>query len=65
MEKREVTICGTCKGQGYTTRLGRGPDGDGDPREWGLMTLKSECSDCEGSGRLLKITSYKPFKPEA
>lgn len=57
----EIVICETCAGRGFTTRIGRGPDGNGDPREYGLTELKTQCRSCDGSGRQLKTTIIEPY----
>jgi DnaJ-class molecular chaperone len=58
---KKVTLCNTCNGAGYNEVQGRGPDGNGDPREWGITYRKVPCGICKGSGRMVQTITTRPF----
>jgi len=52
---KEIILCPNCKGKGILDHEVRINEDD-----WELTALK--CSDCVGSGRLIKTTIVEPFK---
>lgn len=61
MEDREIILCYTCKGKGFTVKETLT---DFHRREYDYENVK--CRDCDGSGRLIKTitTKIKAYKQE-